>query len=644
MRISSSRSAPLLALLALLAMAAGLALACRPPPPASPFASPSAVGLADPCSYAEPSKVTLSHVSLDLRADFVTRTLAGTATLSLTWLDPGARTLVLDTRELVISKVEAEEGATWTPVRHELAAAERIYGSKLTVHLRGQPPRVRVTYVTSPRATGLQWTPAERTLGKRLPFLYTQSQWLHARSWVPLQDTPSVRFTYDAQLVTPDGMMALMSAHNDPRAPRGAVHHFIMDQPIPSYLLALAVGELEHRAISPRAGVWAEPALIERAARGLEDTEKMMVVAERLFGPYRWGRFDMLVVPESFPFLGMENPRLTFLSPMIFAGDESRINVVAHELAHSWAGNQVTNATWSDLWLHEGFASYMAFRICEELYGREVAAMSVVLDRQSLMSSISREPHDDQLLARPPLDGRSPGDIADGVAYRKGGWFLSFLEQRFGRADFDAFLRRWFATYAFRSATTLQFEQLVEGELMAKQPGKLTAAELRAWLHEPGVPETAPPPVSKRLDDIDAVALSWEAGFRKTTELPAASWRGEEWERFLWKLRWPVAVDKVAELDAVHHLSETEDGLLAARWYALAELSGYAPARPAIRRFLIAHGQRGLVEWLYKVLARTPSGLSFAVATFAEARAQASYTTVTAARINLMLRRLAGRQ
>jgi leukotriene-A4 hydrolase len=298
MRIAWPLTSRLLRMLSLLATLGGLALGCRPPPAGSPSRAISA----DPCSYAQPSQVAISHLSLDLRASFTARTLAGTATLSLTWLDPGARTLVLDTRELVISKVEAEEGSTWTPARHELAAAEPIYGSKLTVHLRGQPPRVRITYVTSPRATGLQWTPAERTLGKRQPFLYTQSQWLHARSWVPLQDTPSVRFTYDAQLVTPDGMMALMSAHNDPRAPRGANHRFVMEQAIPSYLMALAIGDLGFRPLSARAGVWAEPATIERAARELEDTEAMISIAERLFGPYRWGRFDVLVAPSSFPF------------------------------------------------------------------------------------------------------------------------------------------------------------------------------------------------------------------------------------------------------------------------------------------------------------------------------------------------------
>ena len=332
--------------------------ACKPnaePATALPLPDASATKSAEPAapaaivhdesSYAEPEKVVIKDLALDLAVDFQKKVLTGNAVLDLGWKDAAANALVLDTRDLAIAKVEASnDGTAWTAVPHELAAADPIFGSKLTITLPSQMAKVRITYSTAPTASGLQWLTPAMTLGKKTPFMFSQSQAIHARSWVPLQDTPGVRFTYAAHITTPKDVMALMSADNDPNGARDGDYKFSMPQPIPSYLMAIAAGDLVFRPISERSGVWAEPAMADKAAKEFEDTEKMIKTAEQMYGPYRWGRYDVLVLPPSFPFGGMENPRLTFATPTVIVGDKSLVSLIAHELAHSWSGNLVTNS------------------------------------------------------------------------------------------------------------------------------------------------------------------------------------------------------------------------------------------------------------------------------------------------------------
>jgi leukotriene-A4 hydrolase len=592
--------------------------------------------ITDVNSYAEPGNVRIRHLSLDLKINFSAKVLAGTATLELAWQNPTAQALILDTRELVIARVEAARGDTWQAVPFELAAAEPIFGTKLTVSLPQRASKVRITYATSPSASGLQWMPPELTLGKRAPLMFSQSQAIHARSWVPLQDTPAVRFTYDAKLTTPGDVMALMSASNDPKAARDGRYRFEMPQPIPSYLLAIAVGDLVFRPISERSGVWAEPAMAERAANEFADTEKMIVTAERLYGPYRWGRYDILVLPPSFPFGGMENPRLTFATPTVVVGDRSLVSLIAHELAHSWSGNLVTNATWSDIWLNEGFTTYVEGRIIEALYGRDFADMETVIGQQGLRDELANDVAPaDQLLALPPLRGRDPDDASSGVAYHKGQWFLTFLEQRFGRDTFDRFLRRWFDTYAFSSVTTQTFERFLQSELVAKAPGKVTSVELHAWLHEPGLPPSAQPAKSRTFDEIDRVTAEWLEGARDIAQLGAQSWGTQQWVRFFLRLPPTLPAGQVAELDAAFDLSGTGNGEIAERWYPLTIRSGYAEARPAIRAFLRSVGRRKVIRPTYEALIKTPEGLAFAREVFEEA--QAGYHPITVAMVRGLL-------
>ena len=382
----------------------------------------------DPHSFSNPEQVKVRHLDLDLEVSFEKKTLEGSATLTVEHVAGNSDVpLVLDTQDLKITRVEAAQGSgSFQPAHFKLGKPDKILGSSLTIQLPLTADRVRIHYASSPTAAALQWLTPTQTAGKKHPFLFSQSQAIYARTWIPLQDTPSVRMTYTATIRTPRELRALMSAENDPQAARSGEYHFKMTQPIPSYLIALAVGDLEFKPLGSRTGVYAEPSIAGKAAKEFEDTEKMLVATEKLYGPYRWGRYDLLVLPPSFPYGGMENPRLTFATPTIIAGDKSLVSLVAHELAHSWSGNLVTNATWSDFWLNEGFTTYVTQRIIEAVYGPDRAAMEGVLEHQELMELLKTLPEPDQIL-HIDLTGRNPEDGVTDIPYAKGAGFLAAL-------------------------------------------------------------------------------------------------------------------------------------------------------------------------------------------------------------------------
>ena len=590
----------------------------------------------DESSYAEPDKVVIKDLALDLKVDFDAKQIGGTATYALEWKDKAAKQLLLDTRELTVEKVEAiaADGAA-TPLQFALAPADKVFGSKLSIETPEQPASVRITYHTAPTASGLQWLEPSMTEGKKLPFMFSQSQAIHARSWVPLQDTPSVRFTYSAHVTSRPDVMVLMSADNDPKAARDGDYTFKMPQPIPSYLLAIAAGDLVFEPISARSGVWAEPTMVGKATKEFEDTEKMIGAAENLYGEYRWGRYDMLVLPPSFPFGGMENPRLTFATPTVIVGDKSLVSLVAHELAHSWSGNLVTNASWKDIWLNEGFTTYVQGRITEALYGQEMAEMEREIDQTDLLNEVKDMSPADQALALPPLNERDPDEALSNVAYVKGAWFLQFLEQRFGRAVFDPFLRGWFNDHAFQSANTDQFVAYMQKNLLPKNPSAVTDAELKAWLEEPGIPAFAQKARSRNFAVVDTARIAFLGSQDVPNKQVTSAWGTQEWVRFIDGLGQTLPVEKLAQLDKAYHFTGTPNGEIAMRWYPLAIRSGYTDAQAAAGQFIQTVGRRKLVLPIYAELLKTPEGLAFAKEVFA--RAKPGYHPITTASVEDMI-------
>ncbi|MGN6111915.1 MAG: M1 family metallopeptidase [Luteimonas sp.] len=624
--------------LLLLSAAAALAAAggCSreaAPAAATPAAKPeAAMPAADPghdeFSYAEPGKVKTTALALDLAIDFEKKEIAGTATYTLDWVDPKATQLVLDTRDLTIEKAEAVgKDGQYEPLHHALAPADKLLGSKLTIDVPERNTTVRVAYHTSPEASGLQWLAPSMTEGKQQPFMFSQSQQIHARSWVPLQDTTQVRFTYTAHVTSPKNAMVLMSGNSDPKAERDGDYSFEMPHKIPSYLLAIAAGDLVFRPTSERSGVWAEPAMADKAQHEFEDTGKMIDAAEKLYGPYRWGRYDILVLPPSFPYGGMENPTMTFATPTVIVGDKSLVSLVAHELAHSWSGNLVTFATSRDAWLNEGITTYVQGRITEALYGKDVADMEEAIDRAGLKDEFTDANKALQPLSVKPGDLDDPDNNLSSTVYTKGAWFMQFLEERFGRADFDAFLRGYFDHFAFQSITTAQFRDYAIANLLDKHPGKVSQAEFDAWLYDPGVPATAPQVKSQRFAVVDAARIAWLGTGKLPVPQLTAPWSTQEWVRFLEGMPPTLSTEQMAALDAAYHFTGTPNGEIAMRWYPLAVRSGYHAADGEMAAFIARVGRRKLIMPTYAELVKTPEGLAFAKDVFA--RAKAGYHPIT---------------
>ena len=599
----------------------------RSPGPDAASAAPVAQSAAaadkvvDEHSYAEPAKVRTTDLALDLAIDFAGKTISGTATYALDWTDKAATQLLLDTRDIAIRKAEGlGADGKWSELKFALADADKILGSKLTIETPTRPAKVRVTYATSPQASGLQWLEPSMTEGKQGPFMFSQSQQIHARSWVPLQDTPQIRFTYSAHVTAPADAMVLMSADNDPAAARDGDYSFKMPQKIPSYLLAIAAGDLVFKKIGERSGVWAEPTMVDKAVAEFADTEKMIDAAEGLYGPYRWGRYDLLVLPPSFPYGGMENPRLTFATPTVIVGDKSLVSLVAHELAHSWSGNLVTFATDKDSWLNEGTTTYVQSRITEALYGRDMAAMEEVIDRDELKGEFKTLDPKLQMLSLKPGTLADPDDQSSATVYTKGAWFLQFLEKRFGRAVFDPWLKGYFDHFAFQSITTTQFRDYLKANLIDKHPNVVTMQEVDQWLYEPGIPGNAPQVESGKFSTVNAARIAWQGSAKLPDKAITGAWGTQEWVHFLEGMPESLKPEQLQQLDEVYHFTGTPNGEIAMRWYPLAERSGYAAAREEMGKFLERVGRRKLILPVYKALVATPDGLAFAEQAFAKAK------------------------
>lgn len=555
----------------------------------------------DPFTYANYEDVRVTHVDIDLDVDFEAKILSGTAELSFERIDEYASTLVLDANDLDVETVEARTDGVWSATDYELGADDPVMGSRFAIELPEAADKLRVTYATSPEAEGVQWLSPEQTAGKEDPFLFTQFQPLYARTMVPLQDTPAVRITYNAHITTPEDVIAVMSARQDPSGKRDGDYSFKMSQPIPSYLLALAVGDIEFEAISEDVGVYAEDYILEASAAEFEDTPEMVDAIEALYGPYRWGRYDLIVLPPSFPFGGMENPRLSFMTPTLIAGDKSLTNVVAHELAHSWSGNLVTNATWRDAWLNEGFTTYVENRTMEALYGAERAVMERALAKQDLMRDVKEAERPELTALKMPEDLSHPDDAFSEVSYAGGMFFLKFLEERFGRETFDEFLRSYFEKFAFESITTEDFLVYFEDHLWAEQPDAVTKEEIDAWIYEPGFPDTIEDPQSDAFARVEAQLNAWLGG-GDVNGLETGAWTTHEWLHFINLLPKEISSEQLAALDERFQLSTSQNAEIASAWYLKAIPAGYQPAFEPLSEFLVRVGRGKFIYRLYQSL------------------------------------------
>jgi leukotriene-A4 hydrolase len=585
-------------------------------------------------SFANIEQFRVIRLELDLRVDSDARVLRGVVGLHVKRLDPGATQLILDTRELNVTEVtEKAQGVlgamsktetTWVGRPFHFERKDPILGQALVIEL---PPSnkptefIRIDYETSPTAPGLQWVAASETAGRRQPFLFTQSEPIGTRSWIPLQDTPQVRVTYTATIHTSSDVLAVMSAKNDPTRPvkRNGEYAFVMPDAVPSYLIALAVGDLAFKATGPRTGVYADKSVIKAAADEFADAESMIGAAEKLLGPYRWDRFDIMVMPPSFPARGMENPRLAFVTPTVIAGDKSLVSVIAHQLGSSWSGNLVTNATWRDLWLNEGFSAYLESRIMNIVYGEGREMMERVLGLKALREDLATRSPKDQWLAI-DLRDRDPEEAFSSVPYEKGRLFLTYLDVKFGRERFDAFLRGYFDHFSSKSVTSEQFVSYLQENLLDRFPGIVTRDQVMAWAFGPGIPPDAVLPSSDTLAGVDAARAAWAGGKIAAKKLDSRAWGAQQWVYFLDDMPAQLSTAQVAELDQTFGFARSANAEVVQRWLLLAIRHQYQPGFARLEEYLRTIGRRQLIAPLYREMMKTPAGATQARRVYALAR------------------------
>ncbi|MFI5218045.1 MAG: M1 family metallopeptidase [Bacteroidia bacterium] len=577
-------------------------------------------------SFAHPDEAVIKHLSLNLEVDFNKKILSGKVILDIE-NKTGTDTLHLDSRDLNISKVTADNDET----DFIKEATVKYLGEELKIKIKPDTKKVTLEYSTSPDAAALQWLSPEQTAGSKQPFLFTQSQAILARTWIPLQDSPGIKFTYDAVIHCPKDLMAVMSAGNDTVKHADGVYRFEMPQPIPSYLMALAVGDLSFHAYTDICGVFAEPAMIEKCAYEFADMPKMISSAEELYGKYQWGRYDVLVLPPSFPFGGMENPRITFATPTIIAGDRSLVALVAHELAHSWSGNLVTNATWNDFWLNEGFTVYFETRIMEKIYGKDYADMLTLLSLNELKETV-KEMGDTNADTKLYLDlkDRDPDDGVTDIAYEKGRFFLTVIEQAVGREKWDAFLNKYFSTFAFQSMTTEKFLDYLNKELLVDDSLR-KKINIDAWVFGTGLPANCPVIQSTELDKAEKAANDFGTGM-PAKNLDTKNWTTHHWLYFLRALGDTLTVERMQDLDAAFHFTQSGNSEIQCDWYLQCIKNKYATAYPYLEKFLMTVGRRKFLKPLYTELAKTPEGMK--MAKFIYAKARSGYHAVSTATLD----------
>jgi leukotriene-A4 hydrolase len=556
----------------------------------------------DSASFARPAVARVTHVALDLDADFEAQRMAGTATLDIA-AAPGAREIILDSKGLEIQAVTDQRGRA---LHHALGAGDARRGQPLTVEIAAAR-RIVIRYRSAPAAEALQWLTPEQTAGRRHPYLFSQGQAILNRSWIPTQDSPGIRQTWEARITAPEPLKVVMSGERltpegEPAGRGRRAYRFRMTHPVAPYLIAIAAGDIAFRALGPRTGVWTEPAMLDRAAAELVDTERMVEAAERLYGPYRWGRYDVIVLPPSFPYGGMENPTLTFLTPTFIAGDRSLVALVAHELAHSWSGNLVTNAVWPDSWLNEGFTSYFENRIMEALYGRARAGQEESLSWDEMQAALRELGPTSPATALHARD-EDPDGGSSGIVYDKGSIFLRTLERTVGRERWDAYLSAYFDRHAFEPMTSARFLADLRANLIRGDAALERRLELDRWVYQPGLPENAARPDPAAFAAVDAAASAFNAG-GAARAVPYAAWNWAERVRFLKALPRQLPAARLAEMDQAFHLSESGNSEVLFAWLQLALANRYEPAIAAAERFLLGQGRRKFVQPLYQTLVR----------------------------------------
>lgn len=569
-------------------------------------------------SYSNIDEINTTHLHLNFDIDFDNKKIKGVARHKMN--NTGVEVAIFDVQGLDIQKVTLGEDKE-VETTYKIGKEDKLLGAPLKVDIEQNTSMINIYYETTEESQALDWLDPALTGSKKHPFLYTQGQAILTRTWIPTQDTPENRITYSADVKVPSELLALMSANNPTEKNESGEYSFKMNQPIPSYLIALAVGELEYAQLGEKSGVYAEPYMIDAAASEFQDIPKMMDAAQELYGEYLWDMYDVIVLPHSFPFGGMENPRLTFATPTLIAGDRSLVSVIAHELAHSWSGNLVTNATWDDFWLNEGFTVYFENRIMEKIYGKEVANMLALIEFQELEKSIDKmmsEGHNEDTHLKLNLDERNPDDGMTDVAYVKGAFFLKTLEKEVGREKFDAFLREYFNAHQFETLTSESFIEYLNKNLLEKESIDFNVEE---WIYGDGIPDNVVKITSDRFVKIKNLADKIKNGDKIPSDLKREDKTTQEWLAFIRHFQGDLDKEKMIAIDKQLNFRNSGNSEIMSEWFILGINNGYTDLRPDIKKFVVKVGRRKFLAPIYTALSKPENNsVEWAKEVYAEAR------------------------
>ena len=593
--------------------------------------------LKDGHSYANINQIRTKHIHLDLDVNFDNKTIYGIARHEM--VNTGVDTAIFDIKALEIQKITLGKKGSESETDFIIGENDKLLGQPLLVKIKKDTKFINIYYKTTDKTEALDWLDPKLTIGKQFPFMYSQGEAILTRSWIPVQDLPSNRITYSADVKIPSNLRAIMSAENPISKSEDGLYHFEMKQPIPCYLIAIAVGNLEYRRLGEKCGVYTEPELLLKCAYEFVDIPKMITAAEKIYGKYQWERYDMVVLPYSFPFGGMENPKLTFVNPTLIAGDRSLVSVIAHELAHSWSGNLVTNASWDDFWLNEGFTVYFENRIMEEIYGKETADMLAIVEFQEMeneLRTISKGKHPEDTKLKLKLEGRSPDEGMTLIAYVKGAFFLKTLEEKVGRELFDKFIKGYFKKYSFKSITTERFEAYLNLKLLV--PNKISF-NTKEWLYAEGLPKNCVKLESERFKEIQKLADRFALGEdifkvkkkKKKNKITREKFITQEWLEFIRRLPAKMEPERLAYLDENLNFKGCGNSEIMTEWYILGINSGYKSIRPDLKRFLNKVGRRKYLEPIYEALSKNKDDLLWGKKVFLRAKVGyhfISYSTI----------------
>ena len=605
----------------LLILSIAIASSCQKKDPASKHEIAK-----DDHSFSNPAEAVVKHLDLDIKVDFITQTISGKASWTIDNIAKGNE-IILDENTLNITKVTLGDDEKET--QFKLGDSVAFHGRPLQINIEPNTTKVNIYYNTTKDGVALQWLKPEQTADKKKPFVFSQGESIWSRTWIPCQDSPSIRFTYNAKVTVPKDLMALMSAVNPQQKNDTGIYTFKQNKAIPSYLMAIAVGDVEFKSIDNRTGVYAEHSVIDKAKWEFAQLGSMVNAAEKLFGPYRWDRYDVIVLPPSFPFGGMENPNLTFLTPTVLVGDRSLTSLLAHELGHSWSGNLVTNASWDETWLNEGFTTYVEHRIGEEVFGPDEAKMQDVLSRKVLQNNLvelGKDSPDTRL--KIDLSGKNPDEGLSDIPYEKGYALLQTIEAEVGRKQFDTFLTNYFNDHAFQSINTEAFVNYFNKNLIKGDKGLANKIKLDDWIYKPGIPSNIITPVSEDFNAIDAIQKTWrKTGIKGLSQKIKST---NEKQHFIDYLPNDLTVEEMAFIDKEFNFTNGGNFVVRRQWFIIAIQHQYRVAYPAIENFLISYSRTYSLTPLYKEMIKTPEGKVWAKQIYAKAKPGYHATSVEA--------------